>query len=318
MKTQSKLLLILLIAIIFSCEDVFEKDITNSIVEALSPINNAEIESNVVSFQWNELSGAKEYRVLVVSSNQSIVLDTLVIKNKFTAPLSAGNYQWQVRGENGAFESKYSALMSFKMIESDNLTNQQVTLSNPANAIYMSNISSLTFSWLPINKATSYSFSINNKSTGMAVVTEPQTTQTSYTPVSGALETEGEYEWQVKATNSANSTATPFAVRTIFIDKTNPNSCVNSFPATNSNLTINTPINFSWTTPADTGTIKSEITLKIEFSNDTNFTTITSTQDVIGTSTSIIFSATGTYYWRIKATDKAGNTSTSAPFSFRI
>ena len=105
MKTISKIILLAFTLMIFSCEDVLEDDITNEIIQTISPIEGEVVSSNVVNFQWNIQKGADKYRVQVYNANQAIVLDSLVEnKSNLTYPLLAGAYKWRVRGENFGYQ----------------------------------------------------------------------------------------------------------------------------------------------------------------------------------------------------------------------
>jgi hypothetical protein len=91
------------------------------------------VSSNVVNFQWNELDGADKYRIQVFNSTSGIVVDSLVTQTNFSSPIEAGSYQWRVRGENSAYESNYTFNINFSVIQTSDLTNQQVILSSPSN-----------------------------------------------------------------------------------------------------------------------------------------------------------------------------------------
>ena len=86
-----------------------------------------------------------------------------------------------------------------------------------------------------------------------------------------------------------------------------PNQPVNLSPANNGTATVNTNVTFTWTMPADSGTIQSPIDYVIEFASDAAFTAVIQTSNATNTNFQQSFSAAGTYYWHIKAKDKAGN-----------
>lgn len=317
MKTLNSIILIALTIVAISCDDVFEKDITNDMVQATYPTSNLQIESNVVSFQWNELKGADKYRVQLYGSNQLIVLDSLVTSTHFTTSVSPGSYQWRVRGENFAYQSAYTFPISFSVIETEDLTNQQVVLISPASSFY-TNATSLTCSWQEVSVADSYDLQLIDVTHGQSVVYEQSDiTSTSVTLNSTVLALESEYQWKIRAVNSTSQTA--YTTRSFFIDRTNPNQPQNNLPATNSIQIINQPINFTWTSLTDPGTIQSPVSYFIEFSNDASFATIMQTSASATTSFSQSFTQAGIYYWRVRIKDEAGNSSTnSTSFKFTI
>ena len=102
MKTINKLLLAVILVITYSCDDIIEEDITDNNIIVQYPLNEQEIESNVVNFQWEELKGADDYRIQIYATGQNVMVDTLVNKANFTYNLNPGKYQWRVRGENFA------------------------------------------------------------------------------------------------------------------------------------------------------------------------------------------------------------------------
>ena len=308
MKTFLKLFYFTLISVIlFSCEDILEKDITNKTVNSTSPIEGSIVQSNVVNFQWDALEGANKYRVQLYDNNQIIILDSLVSKTKLTFPLNSGNYKWKVRGENLGYRSMFSALVSFSLIQSSNLATQQVILSSPSNSFY-SNSNSINLSWQNINAATSCTIEIVNVSNGSAVVFQQSgITNTFLNLTNSVLSTDGEYLWKVKAINATSETA--FSSRTIFIDRTSPNQPQLITPLNNSTQINNLPLTFNWSIATDSGAIQSTLRYLVEFSNTNTFSNIFQSSNVNTNSLQQTFSAAGDYYWRVKTLDAAGNAS---------
>lgn len=317
MKTLSKILLTLIIVVTYGCEDILEENITDGVVTLVSPVNNQEIVSNVVNFQWQTLKGAKDYRIQVFSENQAIVLDSLVGSNRFTFQMNPGDFQWRVRGENFAYISAYSFVSSFTVTETDDLTNQQVILLSPE--VNYFNNTSLIFNWQPINAADTYDFELINVTDGQVLVHQAAgLTTNSITLNNTILSDDAEYIWKVKALNGL-PTSTQFTSRNFFIDRVNPNQPVNTFPTNESTQNTAQTITFTWNIPADTGIIQSTISYVIEFSNDSNFSSIFQTSNATINSFQQIFQGAGDYYWRIRAVDKAGNLSNySNSFKFTI
>ena len=317
MKTINKILILLMAITTVACEDVLQKNITDDTLQIVYPLSNASINSNAVNFQWNNLTGASNYRVQVMAANASIVVDSLVTKNNLNIPLSEGTYQWRVRAENNAYTSTYTNNISFSIYQTSDLTNQQVILSSPTDAFYTNN-ANLILSWQNLSAATSYSFELTNVTNGESIVNQQANlTNNSLTLSSTILSQDAQYRWKIKGVNT--TTQTPFAARTFYLDKVNPNQPTNLLPADSTTQTINQQISFSWSITPDSGTIQSPISYVIEFANDINFTTIIQTSSINTTSFQQSFATTGDYYWRISAKDQAGNTSTtSTPFKFTI
>ncbi|WP_347067462.1 hypothetical protein [Flavobacterium sp. WV_118_3] len=309
MRTISKIALFLVAVFMSSCEDILEKDISNSTVQATYPLNAAVVQSNVVNFQWNKMDGAKTYRVQVYDVHQSLIAEKETEDLHLEQELPSGQYQWRVRGENFAYQSQYTFPISFSTQITEDLTNQLVVLSSPDSDIY-TNLATMTLSWQSLQAATNYSAEVVNTSTGQSVYSNTNLTATSISLDNVALTSDGVYQWKVQAMNSNNSTQTQFSTRKFNIDRVNPNQPQNTTPANNATLSINQQITFSWTISQDSGTVQSPISYVLQFSDNQSFSNITQQFDVTSTSFQQTFTTAGTYYWRVKAKDKAGNEGT--------
>lgn len=317
MKAISKVLLGFLCLTFYNCEDILEEDISDDIVFTIYPTEDLIIESNVVNFQWNTLEGADDYRLQIFNTSQVKLVDTLIARAQITIPLSEGNYQWRVRGENSAYQSTYSLPVSFVVNESEDLTSQQVILSSPVNN-FMTNSNSFTLSWNLLSAADYYNFQlINNTLGGTIVFQQNNILNNTLTLNSTILSQDGNYTWKIKGVNGISETV--FSSRDFSLDTTLPNQPVNGSPANNSIQTINQNINFNWSIGADSGVIQSLISYRIEISNDINFTTILQASNVSTNSFQQLFNSTGDYYWRVRAVDAAGNNGLfSNAFKFTI
>lgn len=310
MKAISKVLLGFLCLTFYNCEDILEEDISDDIVFTIYPTEDLIIESNVVNFQWNTLEGADDYRLQIFNTSQVKLVDTLIARAQITIPLSEGNYQWRVRGENSAYQSTYSLPVSFVVNESEDLTSQQVILSSPVNN-FMTNSNSFTLSWNSLSAADYYNFQlINNTLGGTIVFQQNNILNNTLTLNSTILSQDGNYTWKIKGVNGVSETV--FSSRDFSLDTTLPNQPVNGLPANNSIQTINQNINFNWSIGADSGVIQSSISYRIEISNNINFTTILQASNISTNSFQQLFNSTGDYYWRVRAVDAAGN---NGPFT---
>ena len=317
MKAISKVLLGFLCLTFYNCEDILEEDISDDIVFTIYPTEDLIIESNVVNFQWNTLEGADDYRLQIFNTSQVKLVDTLIARAQITIPLSEGNYQWRVRGENSAYQSTYSLPVSFVVNESEDLTSQQVILSSPVNN-FMTNSNSFTLSWNSLSAADYYNFQLINNTLGETIVFQQNNIlNNTLTLNSTILSQDGNYTWKIKGVNGVSETV--FSSRDFSLDTTLPNQPVNGLPANNSIQTINQNINFNWSIGADSGVIQSSISYRIEISNNINFTTILQASNVSTNSFQQLFNSTGDYYWRVRAVDAAGNNGLfSNAFKFTI
>lgn len=309
MKTLNKIIVISLSIFMFSCEDILEEDISDDIVQIISPTKDGVIESNVVNFKWNNLKGADKYRIQIYEYDQVLILDSLTTKTSLTLPLAAGNYIWRVRAENYAYQSTYSFPSNFATNIPDDLTNQQVILLTPDSDKYMNYIT-VSLNWESLDKATSYSVKVINTVTGREAFSQNDLTDTNIT-IDLPEPADGNYEWRIKAKNTESETK-QYGAKRFNIDTAAPNQPKNSLPADNATQTVNTAMNFTWTIAQDTGTIKSPISYVVELASDADFTSISQTLYSNTATLQYTFSTAGIYYWRVRAVDLAGNVGTNS------
>ena len=315
MRTINRFFFPFLAVMAFSCDDILEEDITDDMVQIASPMNNSIIESNVVNFRWNTIGGADKYRIQVYGNNQSMVVDTLVNPSSFAYPMRGGEYSWRIRGENSAYQSSYSFPSNFKVIESDDLGNQQMILVRPLSASYL-NTADIVCIWETLNVAESYEFELINQSTG-TTYSKLDIASNSFTLPVTELALDAKYTWKVRARNA--SSVTLYSSRDFWIDRVRPNQPQNILPANNLRASANSQIDFSWTMPPDSGEVQSPIrSYTIEIARDSNFSS-SQISNTANPSFQQIFTETGDYFWRIKATDAANNTSTySGAYKFTL
>lgn len=307
MKTIIKFFIVMFLVSIYGCEDIIEEDITDDNITALYPKNNEEVISNVVNFQWNKLKGADNYRLQVYSSNQSMVLDSLVSRNDFTYALLPGSYQWRVRGENFAYQTAYTFPESFMVKQTSDLTNQQVQLLFPNPGVYTKN-KALTFSWSAVNASKFYVFQLINVTNGNLLIHQKDNIDgTSYTLASDVITEDAQYTWRVKAVNNENQTETQYSSRNFYVDTTAPNQPQNTLPQQDKKIKVNESVTFEWSVPPDNGPITSAFVYTIQIATDESFSTVVHTNTVGNPSYEYTFTALDTYFWRVKAIDKAGN-----------
>lgn len=317
MKTFKPIYFFIFIFGILSCEDIIEEDITNDTVQVISPNSGAVIESNVVNFQWETMKGADKYRLQIFNTTNVKILDSLIEATTFQHPLETGNYKWRIRGENFGYTSTYNLPVEFEVMQSNDLTNQVVILNSPTNN-YITNATTFMITWQSLAAADNYDVEIINVTNGNLVVYQQQNiTSTSLAIPSTSISNEAEYQWKIKAKNATSETV--YTTRTFKIDRTNPNQPQLTLPNTNSTQTANQVINFSWNSSSDSGVIQSAISYVLEISSTNTFTSLLQSNNVSNTSTQLTFSNIGDYYWRVKAVDAAGNSSSySSVYKFTV
>lgn len=317
MKTINKVTFILLSLLSLACDDILEKDITNEITEITYPLSGTIVNGNTVDFQWNKLEGANKYKVQIFSMDQSLILEKVVEETKLSYTfIAGGQYQWRVRAENFAYQSLYSQKTSFSVLISNDLTTQQVALLSPQENRY-TNSNNVFFNWQGISSATTYDIEVINTTNGQMAYNANNLTETSVNVNNTNFTQDAAYQWRVRAVNATSQT--PFATRTFFIDTVNPNQPQNTTPANNSSHSVNNQVSFSWSIAPDSGSVQSPITYLFQIASDVDFGNLIQTSNVSSTSLQQSFSTAGTYFWRVKANDAAGNVSSASPaYKFTI
>lgn len=299
-------LIIGLTTVLFTCDDILEEDIEGDLVSVISPLSGHINQGNTVNFSWRELDAADDYRLQVLENNQQIIVDSTVSSTFLDLNLLPGPYQWRIKGQNFAYETDYTFPINFSVEISDDLSDQVVELETPSDNFY-TNDASVIITWMPIPTATSYDIEVEKiDNSGQSIILQqPDATNTSFTLQSSILADDAEYVWKVRAKNVMSQTL--FSEQSLFVDRVVPSIPILNTPADAS--TNDTAVTFNWSNGTDSGTIQSTVTNTIEIATDANFNSIIDTNTTETNSYQYTFSATGDYFWRIRAIDLAGNAS---------
>ncbi len=297
-----------------SCEAIFEKNISDDTLTLIIPTNNDTSNSNNVQFKWEELKGASHYKLQLVQPSfaniDEYILDSNIIGTEFFFALSPGSYQFQIRGENSAYETPWVGPYNLVVDSVSDLTNQVVPLISPADLLY-SNDANFTFSWQSVYSAETYEFQLRSGAdfalSGTTLHTATGIYGTAYSTPAGLFSTEGAYAWGVKAVNQTSSSG--FADRTIFIDLTAPNSPLSVSPA--SGASFADTVVMKWNMGVDPGTIHAPVLRYVEIASDTLFSNVLFDYTASVDSLQHVFTSSGTFWWRVYALDQAGNISTN-------
>lgn len=287
----------------FACKEFLEEDIKDRQVTLLSPGNQAQIPTYTVTFLWEQLDDALEYRLQVASPDfDSVSLyhaDTVVTAPKFTLSLEPGIYQWRVQARNGSSETMYTT-RAFVIYESD-LSKQVVVQTDPADQLLTAN-TALRFGWQTLFGATGYRLQIDTNN-----FTDPENLL-----YDGVLESTGHnftipkeqvYQWRVRA-ESDTSQSMWSTVRQFTYDRTPP--AVPTMTAPGNNASVSSPVTLRWEAVSDA--VKYQ--LYVYKSDSTTLYSSTYPLSLEGTSHNFTSSSIGErVIWRLRATDKAGNTS---------
>jgi hypothetical protein len=314
---MNKKIVYILIAAVFlmkSCSVFTEEDIDTEEVFLLAPANDVTTSISSLTFWWDPVPDATGYTLQIVSPDFEnavlLVLDTNITQTSFQYSLNPGLYEWGVIAYNSSSATDLF-YHSLKVDTASTLSNQTVLLKSPAEegAVNTNNVS---FSWYALSIANNYMLEIKENNWNGEDIVPVVTTENNEYVVN--LD-EGTYAWGVMARNDFS--ATPFSVRTLVVDVTPPATPEWVAPA-ESDSVFTLPYTFSWSHPE---TSLSEIQDQFMVSTTENFSAsgIEVDEMIDTTYYELTDLSTGTYYFRLKSIDNAGNQSAyTAVRSFRI
>ena len=186
-----------------------------------------------------------------------------------------------------------------KIDTTSDLTNQYVVLKQPKDDLNTAT-TKINFSWYPIASAGNYRFEIRQDSKDGALVF-PATILT-YDTIEKELK-EGVYYWRVQAQN--NSSTSPGTSRRLVVDTTNPGvpDLISPLPG---DTLKQIPVVLEW---ERTGSSTAVVSDSILIATDSLFTKNLETFFSEELSYTMKNSDSGTYYWKVRSVDKAGNKS---------
>lgn len=309
-----KWLCLLLAPLLMSCNAIFEKDISSETPEIIIPTNNDTVYSNLVHFKWVEIEGATNYRLELVQPSftdiDAFVLDSAIGNTEYYQVLDPGQYAFRLRAENGGYESFYTEAYSLYVDSVSDLSDQFVSLMSPADNIYTNGTGGLLCTWQNLYAANSYDFVLKIGSsfeTGSVLLQNTNIATLAQSVSSGELAVEGTYFWGVSASNETSNS--PYSFRQINVDLTPPNDPTLVTPEDLVVFSVGEEMTFKWSTGTDPGTVNSTVYSGVEISTDPDFVGFDEYNNITVDSLVQSFASTGTYYWRVKADDAAGNAS---------
>lgn len=160
-KRFSLFAMIAMICLVYSCDQVFEEDLSGITVETISPKDSAVVDENIQTFWWREIDDIISYRVVIVqpsfSAPEFIVLDTTLTNFQFTQDVSgwdSSRYEWTVFGISGESVTDTVA-HPFVVSSGKDLSNDAITLLTPSNGAVLTEADQ-TFRWAELQDADYY------------------------------------------------------------------------------------------------------------------------------------------------------------------
>ena len=265
-----------------------------------APLNNAAA-SVTPTFSWaSSLTAVKykfEYATDFAFTNVVYAPAELATLTYKPPTMASGTYYWRVSARDAAGNWGVSAPYKITILPAPGLL-------LPANAS-LTNDSTPDFSWNPVaGTDITYEIQISTNTTFTLLVPQTATvigtTYTAEPALSGGL-TSVIYYWHVRAVSGGSVFGPWSAYRYFTVDATPPLAPVLSAPAAGASVT-GTPI-FSWAAASTATKYQFEYATAADFI--TNLVTFPEQTTLNITLPSPI--APGTYYWRVRAKDAAGN-----------
>ncbi len=289
-----------------SCEEVLiEEDLSDKTIVIIAPVDSTAVRNTSVTFSWEEVGQATSYRLQVAQPSfenaSQIVLDTSVTATNFNTNLIRNEYQWRVRAQNSGSATPY-VTAGFTIIENEDFSAIEVILESPVDNEITNMDTGIELKWQFVTDATLYRVQLLDNSN--QVIQEETTTETTVS----LLFPEGVSKWQVRAENNTQSTL--YTTRTLTIDSKAPNKPIPTAPVNNTTQT-ETTATFSWTREVVEGATEFD---SIYIYEDEQLTQLVTKDQVISPS-EISLDASTTYYWFLRAFDRADNKSDSSDVS---
>lgn len=299
-KMKNPGIVVLLLVLLAGCKEFIEPSISKKQVVLLAPVSGTESIQYTQNFWWEEVDDALKYRLQVVSPNFNnaarLILDTLVMTNKFRSTLDPGVYEWRVSAENGSSKTPFTSA-SF-IIYATSIKQQQPQLQSPANGAF-TNVSATIFKWLKLFGADKYHLQIdtNNFADEKVLFLDKTIPNLEY---SVTFNRDKLYSWRVKALNDTAESKWS-AIQTITYDGTPPVKVSLSSPATGAITT--SPVNLKW----DAVPTAVKYQLFIYKSDQKTAYSTSYPVTLTGTSYSFTNDSRDKVYWQVKAIDAASN-----------
>lgn len=218
-----------------------------------------------------------------------------------SVPLAEGTYWWRVRatdaaGNVGPWSASWTVVL--------NLAPAAPTLLSPANAACMA--AAPSFDWSDVADANGVTYAIQVDDSG-ATFPSPEIGVAGLAAsdhTTGVVLAPATYSWRVRAVDGLGMAGPWSAVRTFIVDATAPPAPALTFPADGGCSNDTTPA-FNWNNVADPC---GGITYRIQVDDDSTFSTpVVDVSNLSASNHTSAPLAEGTYWWRVQATDGAGN-----------
>jgi hypothetical protein len=278
-----------------------------NIPSLISPADGATTNDQTPSFDWSSVTEATQHNIQIYNSvNLSDpVIDILPIDSSYTpsSPLADGTYIWWVRAGDAA--GNWGGWSSARILEIDS----ELVCSTPGTPSLLApgdgsaiNDSTPLFDWNAANYSNEYQLQVDNDGVFSSPEIGISTSGTAYSP-SLSL-TEGTYYWRVRGHNNTGicdlyGSWSSAWMTTIDITLPAVPTLISPAPFTTTNSSTPT---FVWNAVLGSNSYRLQIDDNDTFTSPEVDVVANSSVHTLGT-----ILADGTYYWRVRAKDPAGN-----------
>lgn len=301
----------------YSSKWYFKVDTTAPDAPVLYRPANDSTYTGTPKFSWYKSSGARYYQFEYNTVNDPDTYvyqsDELKKKNSFTPPAmdTMTTYYWFARAGDAAGNwSDWSEPFTVNIVPP---TPSRPTAASPAKGT-LTNETTVELAWNAVDYGEKYDVQVSTNSSFTTIDQEQESTDLSFTV--SDLTTDGNYYWRVRAQN-ANGVYGKWSRTSYFtVDTTSPDAPVLAKPADGSEV-VGTPT-FAWSRPSTAKYYQFEYSL-VSDDPDNNYEYRSEEIKKNKIKPSAMENTMTTYYWFVRARDKAGNWSDwSEPYSFTV
>lgn len=125
---MKKLIFFLCILAMTGCEDLIIKDISKKSIVVIAPTPDTATGKHDMSFVWEPLEGAENYRVMLVMPSfetvEYFVSDTTLSGHHYKITLVPGEYQWRIQAINSEYKT-VPQTFSFRILSTEEIQHEK-------------------------------------------------------------------------------------------------------------------------------------------------------------------------------------------------
>lgn len=184
--------------------------LSEEVVTILTPEDNLETEETVITFSWEEIATATQYRILITdTADGSVFVEETTTDLEITIDFIEGSYEYAIRAENDTENSPYTTQSLEVLSTQPPLSDEVLIILTPEDNLETSE-TSILFSWEALETANLYRILITDTADGSVFMEQ---TTTDLELIIDLVP--GVYEYSIRAENVTENS--PFTIQTITI-----------------------------------------------------------------------------------------------------